>query len=110
MANTYIWKIEQVKLRPQYQGKTDVVKEAAWRFIASDGQKEVSTYGSLELDDPSGDFVLYENLTEQQVIDWVQAKIGENRISTYKDAMDKGLAEQAAPKEIVKPLPWMPKP
>lgn len=57
-------------------GMTDVVVTAFWRVNARDGEHLGTAYGGVTLDAPNpAAFAPFDDLTEEQVIAWVKAKL-----------------------------------
>jgi monomeric isocitrate dehydrogenase len=63
----------------------------------------------LEEDSESSDFIPFEQLTEETVIDWVKSKVGEEEISKIetelKERIEKKLVKKANP-EFLTGKPW----
>lgn len=83
MAVTYTWVIEQMNCYPQANGKTDVVFNVAWRLNGTDGKYSATVYGTIGLQPyQAGDpFTPYDQLTEDQVVGWVEAAMGEEQVA-----------------------------
>jgi hypothetical protein len=67
-----------------------VVFTAHWIASLTEDEHIASTYGSVELEqkDPSDpDFIPFDDLTEEVVIGWVQAKIGDEIEATLNRHM-----------------------
>ena len=111
---TILWLIERLLVKPTEGSLTDVVITADWRCNGTettgsgDTEKTYSgtCYGSCSFQPPSGSFTPYEDLTEQQVLDWC-----------YENGVDKTAIEanvslqienQINPPVVVLPLPWVP--
>ena len=60
----------------------------------------------------SGDFIKYEDLTEEKVISWITTIIPEQRRKEIKDSVDKKIAEfyknagNSADTTLKPPVPW----
>ena len=103
---TINWIIERLLVRPTEGPLTDVVITADWRCNGSQDQYSGTCYGSASFAPPSGSFTPYDQLTEQQVLDWCfangvdQAVIEANVTAQIND--------QINPPVIAPPLPWLP--
>lgn len=108
------WKIDQLIVKPTEGSYTDVVITAAWRCS---GQEEVdgkthygSCYGTCSFGAPSDPFTPFEDLTEQQVLDWCYASGLGMPGPIDKDAIEANVAQQIAnsinPPTVSMPLPW----
>jgi hypothetical protein len=80
MAITYTWTIPIAERNLSDGGVT----VAHWRCDAVDGDYSTSSYGScnLEYDASSSDFIAYDNLTEENVIGWVQNIVSKSDTET----------------------------
>lgn len=107
MANTYEWKINQLECYPQYEGHNDVVFTVHWRRQATDGTHFADVYGSQSVTlDPDAPFTPYANLTEAQVIGWLEAAFGDEQLASQKAALDRQIEDQINPPVIRPKLPW----
>ena len=100
----YSWTISSLETAPSLDNLTDVVRVIHWRYKATDGDYSAETYSTFACSEPSpSDFTAYPNLTEADVIGWL-----ENGLNV--EAMQESLASQIEdlknPKIISLPLPW----
>ena len=105
---TILWLIERLLVKPTEGSNTDVVITADWRCNGSQESFSGTCYGSCSFAPPTGSFTPYDELTEQQVLDWC-----------YENGVDKTAIEanvtlqienQINPPVVVLPLPWVPVP
>jgi hypothetical protein len=82
MAVTYTWSVANTERNLSDGGVT----VAHWRCEAVDGDYSASSYGTVGFtpDADAADFIAYDNLTEADVIGWVQTNVGQ---STVEDAL-----------------------
>jgi hypothetical protein len=108
MANTYNWVISQLECYPQHEGQTDVVFVVHWDRLATDGAgHNARIYGSQSVTlDADAPFTPFANLTEAQVIGWLEAAFGAELLEAQKKALDKQIENQINPPVIRPPLPW----
>jgi hypothetical protein len=107
MSNTYSWVISQLDCYPQHEGNQDVVFTIHWRRQATDGTHFADTYGSQSVTlDPDAPFTNYADLTEAQVIGWLEDAFGEETLEAQKASLDKQIEDQINPPVIRPPLPW----
>lgn len=88
MAIEYVWRIENLSVIPQMtvnsQQFTNVVSQIWWSLTAKDGSHHAETSGAQRLPEPSMPFSDFENLTQEQVLGWLQTQIGEEEIGRLK--------------------------
>lgn len=108
MANTYQWCINQLECYSQHEGKTDVVFTIHWDRVASDGAgHDARVYGSQSVTlDPNAPFTPFADLTEAQVIGWLEAALGADTLASQIAALDAQIENQINPPVITPQLPW----
>ena len=103
---TINWIIERLLVKPTEGSLTDVVITADWRCNGTDGTYSGTCYGSASFQPPSESFTPYEDLTEQQVLDWCFANgVDQTAIEANVTAQ---IENQINPPVIAPPLPWVP--
>lgn len=106
--NTYSWVISQLEAYPQHEGHSDVVFTVHWRRQATDGTYFADVYGSQAVTlDADAPFTPYANLTEAQVIGWLEAAFGDEQLASQKAALDKQIEDQINPPVLRMPNPWI---
>jgi hypothetical protein len=107
MANTYTWKIVQLDCLPDANGLLHVIQDVHWRLEGTDGTYSSYVYGSVALSQPHpDDFILYDDLTEDQIINWVINSIGNNSVADYQTTIDTKIAASVDPQKVYPSLPW----
>lgn len=107
MANTYTWVIAQLDCYPQQDDHTDVVFTVHWRRQATDGTHTADIYGSQAVTlAPEAPFTPYADLTEAQVIGWLEDAFGPETLEAQKAALDKQIEDQINPPVVRPALPW----
>ena len=105
---TISWLIERLLVKPTEGSLTDVVITADWRCNGSQENYSGTCYGSCSFQPPSGSFTPYEDLTQEQVLDWCYAN------GVDKTAIEANVSlqieNQINPPVVVLPLPWVPVP
>jgi hypothetical protein len=102
---TLSWIIERLLVKPTEGTHTDVVITADWRCNGTDGTYSGTCYGSASFAAPTGSFTPYEDLTEQQVLDWCFASgVDKTAIEANVTAQ---IENQINPPVIAPPLPWV---
>ncbi len=107
MTITNTWAVVQMDAYPEEDGETDVVFNVHWTLTGTDGTYNGSVYGSVGVTvDPDAPFTPYADLTEAQVIGWVQAALGEEQVASYEANVAQQIADQIDPPVVTPPLPW----
>ena len=104
MALETKWLVVQMDTAPSEDGLTDVVKTVHYRYQGQDKQYFAEVYGIMGCAKPSDtDFTAYEDLTYEQVCEWLEADLN-------VEAMDTNLAAQIEnlknPPIVNLPLPF----
>jgi uncharacterized lipoprotein YmbA len=111
MTTTYQWTIQAMDCVPQEDGHTDVVVTAHWIVNATDGTYNASVYGTQSFTyDATKAFTPYEDLTQDQVVGWVQEGMGIDAVTALQENLDQQIANQINPPIVTPPLPWAPAP
>lgn len=77
-----------------------------WTAEQVDGEYKASCYGTVSFDKTDGiNYVPYEDLTEDQVIEWVKDSKGEEGTAAIDKALSDNINEQKAPKKA-SGTPW----
>ena len=100
------WIIERILVKPTEGSYTDVVITADWRCNGSQESYSGTCYGSCSFAPPSGSFTPYNDLTQEQVLDWCFAN------GVDKTAIEANVSlqieNQINPPVVSLPLPWVP--
>ena len=105
---TILWLIERLLVKPTEGSLTDVVITADWRCNGTDETYSGTCYGSCSFAPPSGSFTPYEDLTQEQVLDWCYAN-GVDKTAIEANVTSQ-IENQINPPVVVLPLPWVPVP
>ena len=100
------WIIERLLVKPTEGSLTDVVITADWRCNGTNETYSGTCYGSCSFQPPSGSFTPYDQLTEQQVLDWCFSN-GVDQ-SAIEANVSLQIENQINPPIIAPPLPWLP--
>jgi hypothetical protein len=94
MSNTYTWVISSLDCLPKQDGNSDVVVTANWQVYATDGTYISNVFGqeSFELQQ-GGSFTPYADLTEQQIVGWIQQKMGVDKVTKLQETLDQKINE-----------------
>ena len=100
------WIIERLLTKPVEGSLTDVVITADWRCNGLQDSYSGTCYGSCSFAPPTEGFTPYDQLTEQQVLDWCYANgVDKTAIEANVTAQ---INDQINPPVVVLPLPWVP--
>lgn len=92
---------------PEYDNETDVVFNVHWTLTGVDGEYRGKVYGTQTVPLDSGaPFTPFADLTEEQVIGWVQAAMGEEVVADYEANVAAQIEVQINPPVVNPPLPW----
>ena len=103
---TILWLIERLLTKPIEGSNPDVVITADWRCNGTDETYSGTCYGSCSFAPPSGSFTPYEDLTQDQVLDWCYAN-GVDQAAIEANVTLQ-IENQINPPVVVLPLPWVP--
>ena len=108
MSITNTWIIEQMDCYPQADGRTDVVFTVHWRVNATDGTYIATSYGTVGVTYVAGTpYTPYAQLTQAQVIGWVQDAMGPEQVSVIETGLATNIANQMNPPVVSPELPWV---
>ena len=99
MANTYKWVISSLEAKIQEGELSNVIESIHYRYQAEDADGNVAdVYGSVGLEAPDADsFIAFENLTDSDVIGWLEADLD---VESMKAGLDAQLEEIANPTHV----------
>ena len=106
--NTYTWNVENNGLEcfPTFESQINVVFKVHWKVNATDGINNVSIFGKQLLDYKKDNFVEFSNLTEEQIINWVQSAMGTDKVTEIQTQLDNMINDLANPSIVLPKLPW----
>ena len=92
---TYDWNCRTVDARPLEDGQTDVVYNVHWRVTGTSDElnPEGNAYsaGSIGTQtvtwNPEGTFIPFEDLTNEIVVEWTQAAMGEEQVASIETSI-----------------------
>lgn len=107
---TYIWTVTSLSTVPRIDTKLDVVVIAQWTLTGTNAlgiQASINSSSQFTLTQGAG-YTPYEDLTEDQIIGWIQAELGVDGIEAAKTCIESQITSIINP--IVIPaqqtLPW----
>ena len=108
MAITYIWNCTTVDTYPTKSDQTDVIFNVHWRLNGVDDTEDKNvgdSYGVVSLDtEDLSTFTAFADITEADVIGWVEAALGEEQVTSIKASIDAQIAEKITPTVVTKQI------
>ena len=105
---TNTWGIVQLDAYPEKDGLTDVVFTVHWNLTGDDGEGHTGyAYGSVGVTlDEGGAYTPFADLTQEQVIGWVQESLGAEQVASLEASVVSQIEQQINPTVVTPPLPW----
>lgn len=98
------WTISQLDTAPQDGNLNDVVKTVHYRYKGIDGDYQAETYSTYACPQPSEtDFTAYPDLTEADVIGWLEAGLN---VDAMKAGIEAQIENLKNPPIVNLGLPW----
>jgi hypothetical protein len=104
----YIWKVSSLICIPDLKGKLDYVTIANFTCSKQDGEYTGIVCNAAEFDVNSDklNYVPYDKLTEDKVIEWIKDALGAETVTNFYLAIDEQIANKANPLTISPDFPW----
>jgi len=100
----FSWVIVQLDSAPSYEGLQDYVVNVHWRYGAQFESYFTDMYGSQSFTEVAGpDFTPYADLTENQVIGWLEKSLD---VIQMQNQLANTIESLVNPPIVVLPLPW----
>ncbi len=108
MSINYSWVICALECAPNIDGREKVVTLVYWRRHGVNAEGIATDIsGSQELEyDESNLFTPYENLTQNQIINWLEDNMTPEQIAALDAILETQINEKANPTIVLPPLPW----
>ncbi len=105
---TYDWNCKTVDTYPTHSGETDVVYNVHWRVTAVSDQVDseenpyqTSAIGTQVLNtEDITDFIPFDQLTNDQVVQWVKDAMGEERVSSLESNLQSQIDNLITPTSV----------
>ena len=108
---TYAYSINSMSCYPQYDSEKDVVFQVLWTLTGTTASQTSSYSGPTLLPAPQGDdFTPYSQLTEEQVIGWVETSTDPDYLANAHQWIADDIAAKENPPVTNPSLPWTPPP
>ena len=111
MLNTYTWTVPKTNslFTSNVAGQTNVVTIVRYQVLATDGTHTATRGGQTQLTYVEGaPFTPFSNLTESQIVTWIQTSIGADQIERIQSQLDRDLNIIANPptRPTTQTAPW----
>jgi hypothetical protein len=106
---TFVWTISALSTLPQVDGQLDVVVNATYTIDGTDGDVSSSLRGIQQFTYTGGAFTPFDQLTQDQVIGWVQSALTQQGVDNLYASIQ-GRIDYIAnppPSPAPQPLPWV---
>lgn len=101
---TYKWIIYNLSVIPSFEGHNNFVAIINWRYNAtSDSGIVANIEGQTNFNTICDSFIDYNNLTENDVISWIEST---EDIDSLKQKLDNAINEKINPQIVSLPIPW----
>lgn len=113
MAITYTWEVTGLKTT-NVGIKENAVVQTYWKKIGTDANGNEGSFSgatpfTVDPTDESGPFIPFDQLTEQDVIDWIKTIVVGSYEQHVNEQIQKQIDNKANP-VVEQPLPWNPPP
>ena len=110
MTINYTWIINKVDCKTSVGNMADYVVNIHWSLLGTDSNSSYSNSiqgltSFVEKSDDT-DYILFENLTQDIVINWVKNNIENDLLQNYKSIIANQIHDQISPPFINPKLPW----
>ena len=82
----YTWIISDLVAKIQDEELSNIIETVHWRYQATDGEHTADVYGSVGLEAPDDNFKPFEEVTEADVIAWLESKLDVEAMQSGLDA------------------------
>lgn len=106
---SYNWSIvSKLDVKTNIGSFKDVVHRVHWICDAVNENGTRSTArGRINLPEPSGEFIAFSDLTEAKILDWVQEKIGNEKMAEIQQTLTANIDKKENPEIVRKRAPWV---
>lgn len=108
MSDTlYTWSVAALDISNEDPNFPKKVTTVHWRLDGTFADTNGGVYGANAVGEPApANFVDFDNLTEAEVIAWVEAALGDEEVAELKANIDAQIADKIAPKSETLSPPW----
>ena len=108
MATVYSWNCKTVDVHPQEANETDVVYNVHWIItgISDEIDPEGNAYQATTIGtqavplDPESEFIPFEDLTNEIVVDWTKDAMGAERVTSIEASIQQAIDLEINPTSV----------
>ena len=108
MATVYNWNCKTVDVHPTEAGQTDVVYNVHWIVtgISDELDPEGNAYQATTIGtqtvplDPESEFIPFEDLTNEIVVDWTKAAMGAEQVTSIETSIQQAIDLKINPTSV----------
>ncbi len=110
MALTYTWIVTSLKVQNVSEEKQNAIVQTYWKKIGTDENNNEGVFNgatpfTVDPSDDSGPFVPFEDLTEEDVLNWIKAVVVGKYEEHVNEAIQKEIDRKINP-IVERPVPW----
>jgi len=104
MAISYSWNCKNVDTYPTgSDNKNDVIHTICWQYTATEGEYSAQETGVTHVDtDDLSSFTEFSNLTNSDIVGWVEPTISYSRLREMKSKLDAQINKKKSPTSVPK--------
>ena len=103
MAITYSTNILHLKGAPSFKDLTNLITEVEFEVVAVDGDYTHNSMGHIKVDLNEDDFTVFENITEEQIVGWVESHPVHQG---HKNHLEEFINNMKVPMDVGMIKPW----
>lgn len=104
MTTQHQWQVTKMAVEPEHDSLKNVVVLAEWKLTStSEDGKSVQRIGAESFEIEQENFIQFEKLTEQDVLNWIFKNVNKNSI---EQTVENDLKQETASLVVGKNLPW----
>jgi hypothetical protein len=98
---TYNWNCRTVDVHPQESGEENVVYNVHWILTGVSGPYSATSIGTqLVKVDPEKEFIPFDELTNDIVVEWTKEAMGEDEVSAIEQSVSNQVSELENPTSV----------
>lgn len=98
---TYDWNCKTVDVHPQKEGETNVVYNVHWIVTGIKEDYSINNIGTQAVAlDPETPFIPFEDLTNEIIVGWTKAAMGEEQVKGIEGGIASKIAELENPTSV----------